>query len=364
MGMEIRPFSEEWLGAVRAFNLRLRAAQLAEDMRLPENAATELLPGSELYIAVENGAVRGGYVLRQQQFYFGGEPNPVAHYRLPVSEGLVNKAYAMVGALMLRHALKMQPMLYALGMGSYEHPLARMLQAMKWSLCAVPFQFRMVHAGRCLRQLGPLRQPNWRRVVVDIAAATGVGGLGIQAVQWTRTMRIPSGWKAESAGTFGKWADVVWQSCRADYRMIALRDSETLERLYPASDPRFVRLRVSRRGETIGWAVLLDTAMHQDRYFGDLRLGTLVDCLAAPADARAVTHAARVELERRGVDLIISNQGHSAWSWALREEGCWNGPSNFLFAASPQLVKLLTPFESAQRELHLNRGDGDGPIHL
>jgi hypothetical protein len=74
--------------------------------------------------------------------------------------------------------------------------------------------------------------------------------------------------------------------------------------------------------------------------------------------------AARRELERRRVDLIVTNQAHSAWQAALRDEGFLSGPTNFLFAASPQLAQLLAPFETAQNEFHINRGDGDGPIHL
>jgi hypothetical protein len=104
--------------------------------------------------------------------------------------------------------------------------------------------------------------------------------------------------------------------------------------------------------------VMLDTAMRDNEYFGDLRVGTIADCLARPEDAGIVIHAARVYLERRGVDLIISNQGHPAWTGALRADGFFRGPSNFLFAASPALGA------AGISEYHINRGDGDGPVHL
>jgi len=115
------------------------------------------------------------------------------------------------------------------------------------------------------------------------------------------------------------------------------------------------------RGErAIGWAVALDTAMRDDKYFGDLRVGSIVDALARPEDARAVIGAAARALTGRGVDLIVSNQCHQAWQDALRRSGFLEGPSNFIFAASKKLAELTGRYE----EIHINRGDGDGPIHL
>jgi hypothetical protein len=60
------------------------------------------------------------------------------------------------------------------------------------------------------------------------------------------------------------------------------------------------------------------------------------------------------------VDLIVSNQLHGAWVSALRGAGFRAGPSNFIFAMSKALTALIP--EGA--EVHINRGDGDGPIHL
>ena len=67
-------------------------------------------------------------------------------------------------------------------------------------------------------------------------------------------------------------------------------------------------------------------------------------------------------LEQRGVDLIVSNQLHAAWSRALLESGFRTGPSNYLFALSPALAEAAGGANHDQ--FHINRGDGDGPIHL
>ena len=69
-------------------------------------------------------------------------------------------------------------------------------------------------------------------------------------------------------------------------------------------------------------------------------------------------------LEKRGVDLLLSNQSHPAWGRGLKMAGFLEGPSNFLLITSQQLTRLLDEDDPSGVGIHLNRGDGDGPIHL
>jgi hypothetical protein len=108
-----------------------------------------------------------------------------------------------------------------------------------------------------------------------------------------------------------------------------------------------------------GWAVLLDTQMRGHKQFGDMRVGTIVDGLAPLESVAAVVRAATALLESRGVDLIVSNQMHNAWSRALLEAGFRRGPSNYLLALSPAFG-----VPGNETEFHFSRGDGDGPVHL
>jgi hypothetical protein len=164
----------------------------------------------------------------------------------------------------------------------------------------------------------------------------------------------------ETAPDFGSWADEVWDACHARYGAIGVRDRDTLNRLYPPDDARFLIWKAIRDGRVIGWTVGLDTAMRDDKYFGDLRVGSIVDGLAKPEDARAVVAASAKALGARGVDLVVSNQCHRAWGEALRQAGFLQGPSNFIFAVSKKLAGLIGQMD----QVHINRGDGDGPIHL
>src|SRR5205085_292365 len=101
-----------------------------------------------------------------------------------------------------------------------------------------------------------------------------------------------------------------------------------------------------------------------DKYFGNMRVGSVVDVLAAPEDAPKVIAAATQVLDDRGPDLLLSNQSHPAWISALKSAGFIEGPSNYIFATSGPLTELLVKFDPAGAEIHLARGDGDGPIHL
>ncbi len=141
--------------------------------------------------------------------------------------------------------------------------------------------------------------------------------------------------------------------------MIAVRDARALGTLYPASNSRFVRLRVTDGSRTLGWAVVAETQMRAHEQYGDLRTGSVVDCLARDGHAVKVMAAATRALIERDVDVITSNQSHGQWVDAMEQCGFFKGPSTFIFAAAPKLAGMLDPFDQYVPLCHLNRGDGD-----
>ncbi len=317
MAIAIQPYSADLIPAVRAFNKRLATGGVAPEFHFPESNIPDWLPKldgrriyQEYYLAVDGESVRGGFILKFQDFFLAGKLQPVVYYHLPVSEGIINKAYAGVGVHMLRSALKLRPMLFALGMGGFDRPLPQMLQALGWNLCAVPFYFKANHAAKFLREIAPLRQSESRQLLAGLAAFTGAGWAVMKLVDAVRTARPEPALLVEKIDAFSECDDDLW------------------------------------------------------KYFGNLRLGSIVDCLALPADASPVMHGATDFLKQRGVDLTISNQSHHAWGSALRSSGFLKARSNFIFAASKALAELLAPFQSTQNQLFMNRGDGDGPVNL
>ena len=111
--------------------------------------------------------------------------------------------------------------------------------------------------------------------------------------------------------------------------------------MYPREADDLQRIKVLRGENVIGWALLLNTQLHGHRHFGNMRLGSIVDCFAEPENAASVIEQARSVLVRQGVDLIVSNQSHSAWCAALKACGFISGPSNFIFASSKALTRKI-----------------------
>ncbi len=369
MAIVIRRHTEEWTSQVADFNRRLARAGVSDELHFPLCPSPDWQPApgrtitQESFLAVGDGVVRGGYILKSQDFTFSGETRRIVYYYHPISEGIADKKFTSIGVHMLREALKIQPLMFCLGMGGLELPLPRMLKAMRWGMCLVPFYFKVNHGSTFLRNIDVVRTSAMRRLALDVAASTGVGWLGAKALNWMRQRRKPeAGISCEWANSFGSWADELWEACKSEYLMSAVRDSGTLNQLYPGN--RFLRLEVRRDDRVAGWAVMLDTQMHGHKQFGSMRLGSIVDCMASPSDAFAVVASATAALEERGVDLTISNQAHAAWGSALRDAGFLQGPSNFALACSPKLAEMIHPFESNHCLVHINRGDGDGPIHL
>ncbi len=370
--ISIVPYTESKVEAVRQFNRRLRTA--GSGWRFTESPVPGWLPrnGSlklfqEYFVAVdENGAVHGGYALKQQLFSVKGREMMVGVCRMPISEAIINPCYCLIGGLLIRDALRRQPYLYALGMGGLNAPYARLLgRALKWKLMLVPFYFHALNINALLRQVTLLNSSPALHLARNILTWTRGAFPLIYAGQ--SLLKLPSlldgRVASEPVECFGPWADRIWKSSRKEYSLTAVRDAAALNRLYPPGHPA-LRLRVRRQGEDVGWVVLLDTQMKNHPYFGDLRVGSLVDCFAVPGLERPVAGAGKRYLLARGVDVIISNQSHLAWRRALRGMGFLRGRSNYAFAVSKDLERLLEPLDGSLAAVHMTRGDGDGPINL
>jgi hypothetical protein len=373
MAITIQPYRPEHEPAVAEFNQRLRDAGQDENMVFYRWAEPRWLPRSagsriynEYFVAIDGGMVRGGYALKAQDFFFpDGQTRSIGYYHHPLSEGIVNKAHAIVGTLLLRDAMQRAPLLYCLGMGGYDNPLPQMLVRLGWAHCLVPFYFRVVNPSRFLRNMQTLRSSRARQIVLDLAAYSGAGWVGLQLFQGYRAMLAPRTDATESAEvTSFDASDTVgavrslWEQARPDCSFTAVRDADALRTLYPAAQTHLTRLVVRRKGSTIGWAVVGER--RKDAKYGNMRVGSVVDCFALPGEMFSVVGCATQVLERQGFDLILSNQSHQAWGEAFEAAGYLSGPSNFVFAASKKLTGLLAPFEAVRPRMHLTRADGDG----
>jgi hypothetical protein len=364
--VEIRPYTQDLEPSVKALNQRLRAGG-EQHWHFPESHVPRWPklqnrnPYQELFVVVDRGDIRGGYLLTHSRFAIWGEAVTIAcGPQMNLSEGIVNRRYSIIGSVQVRDALQRQPLMYALGMGGMDERLPMILAAMDWKLLMVPFYFHILSPSKFFANITYLRRCRRNRIVLEFLRYSRLGAVGVRLAQ-VRLWNSADSAYSESFTEFCTWADAIWEKCKGRYSFIAERDSRTLNALYTRSDRKFLRLRISRGGENLGWVVMLDTQMSGHKYFGNMRVGSIVDCLAAPEYAHCAACCATRFLERRGVDIVVSNQASSAWCTALAAAGFLKGPSNFILALSPKLADKLQPLDVSKSSFHMNRGDGDGP---
>ena len=184
--------------------------------------------------------VHGGFLLMTQPGWLKGAIVEVPDYQAPLSEGIIDLRYGMVGMHMLRYVQKHWPLTFAVRIGGIDRPLPRLLQAAGWQVRAVPFLFHVVKTSRVLRELRMLQERPPLRLAARAGALTGAGAIGVAALQhraWTsdhaaREIRV------ERIERWDGWADRLWQRARGEMVFSVLRDCGTLESLYPLADPK------------------------------------------------------------------------------------------------------------------------------
>jgi hypothetical protein len=201
-----------------------------------------------------------------------------------------------------------------------------------------------------------------------IAGTLGMAGPALATLERAKGRgsgrRLGSSVRIEEVPRFSSEVDQLFHESASRFSLIGDRTSGSLNWWYPESNPTYRRLLIKDAGRAIGWALVLDTAMKDHKYFGDMRVGTLADCFAVPGNEQNVVAAADHYLSEHDVDLIVSNQLHGEWVAALEGCGYRHGPSNYFFYFSHDLADRLATIPNWQERIHLNRGDGDGPIHL
>jgi hypothetical protein len=367
MALRIESFVAAHVPAVREFNRRMRAGgstwQFPEDpvpswlARVADSAVYQ-----EFFVALDGEVVRGAYALAHRGAAVGDASLELGAWYLPISEGAVDPRHALVATLLMRDALRRAPLSYGLGMDGMDSQLSKLAAAMKCERRLVPFLVRVEHGGRFAREARALRREAWRARALDLAAFTGLAALGAGLARLAlRTGPGLDGATVEQVAEFGPWADELWERCRGHYSFVERRDAATLARIYPVERPRFLRLRVLRGAEAVGWAVLQRAEMRDNPNFGSMHVGRITDVFAAPADAGVVTRAAADALAASGVDVMVSNQLHPDWVAALRRNAFLTGPSTYVFAPTAPLAEAIRAADPAGRRVHVNRGDGDGP---
>jgi hypothetical protein len=368
--IQIRPATADDIPAIRAFNERLDKGHAG--FQFPETPRALGVPRDdgapvwhELFVASDGSHIRAGFAIKRELLSTqpSGESLEIGNYQIPLSEGIVDKRFATLGIRLLQEAMARQNRLYCLGMGSVTRPLPRLLQRFSWTVEEVPFRFLILRAAGFLSNIEFLRGNKKPRLLLDLARWTGAGALGVRAWRGLSALRAPAfprGFTSLDIKAFDTEADELYRRVSPMYGAIIDRTAAALNVRFPALDERLTRILARRGGDCIGWVVVSLSQCRSHKQFGNMRLGCIVDGLCDPKYAGLMVRLATEKIRRQGADLIVSNQTHRAWLAALRRNGFIGGPSNFIFARSPELANK-TP---ALGGCHINRGDGDGPINL
>ena len=367
MSIEIVSYTPRYATAVRDFNRRL--SEGGSRWKFYEDSESDWIPKRpgqkvwrEFFLAVEDGSeVRGAYCLKPQEFLVRGQIRRVASWQAPLSEGTVDKRYSTVALRLIHDLLRREPLFFSWGA---TEPLPQIFRSMGWFSREAPFCLRILRPFRFLRRNRYLRDSFGRRLVLDALAYSGAGWAGIKGLNagfdWRHARS--SNARAEEVPDFGGWADEIWSRSARHYSLIAVRDAETMNILLPKDGwLKAIRLRVSEGDQVLGWAVVLDNQLKDDKRFGSMRLGTVIDFLAPPEKAFDIISAALRFLEKRGVDMVCANLVNADWVQSFAANGFIVLRDRRFFAVSKALEKELEPVEETFSRIHLTLLDGDGP---
>jgi hypothetical protein len=364
----IREILPEDATSIHEFNSRLERAGVTFTFPVRSSELMQRFPGVDApfqaaYVLSDGSAIRGGYILKSEQVFVGAQSLAVGNYQLPLSEGIVDRKYAMVGVQLIKDALGRQSRLYCLGMGNTARPLPRLLSKLGWTVSSVPFLFRIENARNFTREISWLRRKAGVRFLLDFARNTGTlaGIIGLTRLhRRVFAPRTPAGVSFTEVADFSEEIDELFLAVRGDYGLMCDRRAAAMRERLPAKDSKLLRIVLRRSGKVAGWIVVSISQLSSHTQFGSMKLGCIVDGLAALPDVGLLIGEACRRLERAPCDLLVSNQTHPVWIQDLRRQGFFQGPSNFVLALSPPLAASRAGVSSA----HFNRADGDGPINL
>lgn len=329
----------------------------------------------ETFVGVDaEGEVRGGYLLRWQFLWLRGERLCGANYGYPISEGIIDRRYGMVGVSILRDVVKRCEYLYLLGGGRRNgNVFFRVAQHVGWEIQDVPFLFRVIRGRHFFRKLPQMQRGPKRRLFATLGSATGLPQVATAFLHagsaighgGSSSLHQSSNVTVEEMSTLSTIADEVWSRVNSQYAFCVVRDSAHVAPSFPPDRTDIHRLVVRRQGSIIGWSVVMTKGLSRLRaYLGDVVPGLIVDAFGDTRYATDIVRAATAYLAAQGVDIVITNTSHSRWLAAFKGLGFLTWRSQFPLIVSQPLARRIGNFPGIMRRTHISRGDGDGVHYL
>ena len=366
----IKESNQDNAGLIHVFNKDLEDHKISFRLPVPTSgySRTNDFIQERNFILTENKTtVRAGYTLKSQWFKVNDSLLQIGYYYRPVSAGLFNKKYNICGVLLVNDAQKRYPNIFSLGMGGVSEALPKLLKGLNWNLQKVPFFFKVLNPNSFLKNIRYFKNTKLKSFFIMLMMYSGLGWLFIKFIFQVSSLFNFRLNKAQHLTVkeieiFDQDLDLVWENSKQYNSFAAVRNCEYLKILY--SDKRFIKLKFIDNNKIVGWSISLYTKLDNHKYFGHMRLGSIVDCLSLKGYEKSIICKTSKVLKYKEADLIVSNQSHIFWKNALKMNSFINGPSNYIFALSKILSDKLQDDKKSKNYIHLTRGDGDGPINL
>ena len=241
------------------------------------------------------------------------------------------------------------------GVDSQVGKLYRALRFDYWG--EVPFLYLALNGSNLLRNLVIFKKSRTISLASTVASHLFVPGKIIE-MRHRRATKSDPHIRIERWRTFPQAAGDLWAQLINTFTLVFDRSTEYLNWRY--AEPCYQRVGLFRNDQLVGWIVWKLTAMNDNTYFGNLRVGTVVDLLAdpgKPADVEALLGVAVRGLAAGRADVIVTNLSDRRFVSCARVAGFRAGPSNYHFF-SKNLPALKID------DCHLTRGDSDGDRRL
>ncbi len=367
------PLTPDLLQAYGEFNARLHKTGTVGVPNRDRNGDAPAPMEAERYVGVDGGGeIRGAYLLRWQSLWLRGQQVRGAALGLPISEGIVNKRYAMVGVSVLRDAVKRCEDQYVLGGGGRDGNVFRVARHAGWQIADVPFVFRVLKGRNFLRKL-PQTQHGGGRILASLVGNTGLAQLATDLLHagsalrhgGSFSLRQSSGGTVEEVPSLREAAEEVWPRVKSQYTFCVVRDGAHVEPAFPPGRADLHRLVVRVGGSIVGWAVVMTESLSRLKDFlGDVTPGLIVDAFGDTSHATEIVRAATLYLASQGVDVMMTNVSHRRWMSAYKKAGFLSWRSQFPLIVSRSLGRRIGDLALTLPESHVSRGDGDGVHYL
>jgi hypothetical protein len=258
-----------------------------------------------------------------------------------------------------------------------EPPVLRILTGLKWVHRGIlPQYLRVLNARAVSRNLQLTGFRGLSLHAGDPSGSTRVGfmeplarslggwGIALGQAMWLGLTRLGrpghTPMQVREERDFDDSYDDLWQAVGGRFGACLARDRTYLQGRFGANPQRYRLLGCRQQDRLLGYCIVKTRQFSADSRMGNMKVGTIVDCLfdpVAPAALQALLAAAVKLCAREKVDAVLCTASHAAVRRLLRANGFFSIPGNLNFALhnrTPLPIQDI-PLDS----WHLMRGDSD-----